>query len=227
MASSTSLEPTCRPGSARSLANQLEGLLGAYHRVSWPMSSNGRALPTASPARSAPLLTHGDLCHARRVDSPGVADRRQRPAVLPRPYESAERRSDGSNEPAIKWRKSALYEVRTRTYGLHSPRILFWSDSRKPRKLPIIRARTRESRKRIHALRLSRMVQKLIGRRLADVDKAARPRWSAVILGHRRPPRLPAPPRFSSSRASTSVASCSFCERVGKTRDSSCSNRSG
>jgi hypothetical protein len=40
-------------------------------------------------------------------------------------------RAPRSNEPAIEWRKSALFEVKTRTYGLRSPRILSWSDSRK------------------------------------------------------------------------------------------------
>src|SRR5207237_10758068 len=40
-----------------------------------------------------------------------------------------------------------------------------------------------------------RIVQKLIGRRLADVDESSAAQMVSRDLGHRRPPRLPAPPR--------------------------------
>src|ERR1700758_5364353 len=40
-----------------------------------------------------------------------------------------------------------------------------------------------------------RIVQNLIGRRLADVDKGAATQMVSRDLGHRRPPRPPAPPR--------------------------------
>src|SRR6266478_2618740 len=40
-----------------------------------------------------------------------------------------------------------------------------------------------------------RIVQKLIGRRLADVDESGAAQVVSRDLGHRRPPRLPAPPR--------------------------------
>src|ERR1700731_954656 len=40
-----------------------------------------------------------------------------------------------------------------------------------------------------------RIVQELIGRRLADGDKAAAAQMVSRDLGHRRPPRPPAPPR--------------------------------
>src|SRR5947208_16219010 len=40
-----------------------------------------------------------------------------------------------------------------------------------------------------------RIVQKLIGRRLADVDESSAAQVVSRDLGHRRPPRLPAPPR--------------------------------
>jgi hypothetical protein len=54
------------------------------------------------------------------------------PTVRQKPRKTADySRAPRSNEPAIEWRKSARYEVRTRTYGLRSPRILSWSDSRK------------------------------------------------------------------------------------------------
>src|SRR5438094_33871 len=40
-----------------------------------------------------------------------------------------------------------------------------------------------------------RIMQKLIGRRLADVDESSAAQMVSRDLGHRRPPRLPAPPR--------------------------------
>src|SRR5438094_8013533 len=40
-----------------------------------------------------------------------------------------------------------------------------------------------------------RIVQELIGRRLADVDEGASAQMLSRDLGHRRPPRLPAPLR--------------------------------
>src|SRR2546429_6953486 len=45
-----------------------------------------------------------------------------------------------------------------------------------------------------------RIVQKLIGRRLADVDESSAAQVVSRDLGHRRPPRLPAPPRSRAAR---------------------------
>src|SRR5580700_12079511 len=53
------------------------------------------------------------------------------------------------------------------------------------------------------------IVQKLISRRLADVDESGAVHVVSRDLGHHRPRRLPAPPRSRSAGASTSVASCS------------------
>src|SRR5436190_14849085 len=70
-----------------------------------------------------------------------------------------------------------------------------------------------------------RIVQKLIGRRLADVDKSAAAQMVSRDLGHRRPSRLPAPPRSRAAglRPALPTARC----LRGPARRAACSARTG
>src|SRR5450631_76469 len=79
-----------------------------------------------------------------------------------------------------------------------------------------------------------RVVRDLIGRRLTDVDESAAAQVVSGDLGHRRPPRLPAPPR---SRAAAVRPACQLLLLRGdrendpleraENRGSFCSSRSG